>query len=172
MDVMTAFHGSLPIWSSNNGRKRISKNSSGIMLDICSGCRIIYIVIDDSNQVKEWTCSTNMTSAFVNDAKNLFMFHSGTCQNHHMVSFPYAITNTRGTTMLIQEKVSVNVIMSGKTYRKFIMVTSDGCYDSVSRIVADMVKQQWAEKNIEKFFWNYAWHLLWMSYNIHSDRWQ
>jgi hypothetical protein len=46
--------------------------------------------------------------------------------------------------------------MSGKTYRKFIIVTSDGCYDNVSRIVADMVKQQWAEKNIEKFFWNYA----------------
>ena len=66
------------------------------------------------------------------------------------------IPNTRGTKMLIQEKVSVNVIMSGKTYRKFIIVTSDGCYDNVSRIVADMVKQQWAEKNIEKFFWNYA----------------
>ena len=65
-------------------------------------------------------------------------------------------SNARGTTMLIQEKVSVNVVMSGKTYRKFIMVTSDGCYDSVSRIVADMVKQQWVGKNIEKFFWNYA----------------
>jgi hypothetical protein len=58
--------------------------------------------------------------------------------------------------MMIQEKVSVNVVMSGKTYRKFIMVTSDGCYDNVSRIVADMVKQQWAGLKIDKFFWNYA----------------
>jgi hypothetical protein len=65
-------------------------------------------------------------------------------------------TSARVRRMMIQEKVSVNVVMSGKTYRKFIIVTSDGCYDNVSRIVADMVKQQWAGKNIEKFFWNYA----------------
>ena len=28
------------------------------MLDFCSGCRIIYIVIDDSKQVKEMTMAT------------------------------------------------------------------------------------------------------------------
>ena len=95
MGVMTMFQGLWPIWSSNNGPEKISKNSSGIMLDICSGCRIIYIVIDDSNQVKEWTCSTNMTSAFVNDVKNLFTFPCGICRNRLTVSFLYAIWTSK-----------------------------------------------------------------------------
>jgi hypothetical protein len=58
--------------------------------------------------------------------------------------------------MTIQEKVAVNVVVGSKTYRKVVMINSDGCYDNVSRIVADMVKSQWAGLKIDKFFWNYA----------------
>ena len=74
------FHGLWPIWSSNNGPERISKNSSGIMLDFCSGCRIIYIVIDDSNEVKE----TEMSKYGMN-GERLERFTCGRCDDVYYI---------------------------------------------------------------------------------------
>ncbi len=74
------FHGLWPIWSSNNGQERISKNSSGIMLDIYSGCRIIYIVIDDSNEVKE----TEMSKYGMN-GERLERFTCGRCDDVYYI---------------------------------------------------------------------------------------
>lgn len=57
--------------------------------------------------------------------------------------------------MIIGERISITVISNGKKYRKVGDVNSDGSYDSVCKIVADIVKKEWQGIEIEKFYWNY-----------------
>ena len=57
--------------------------------------------------------------------------------------------------MIIGEKISITVVYKGKQYKSRFDINSDGSYDSVCKIVADIVKKEWQGLEIEKFYWNY-----------------
>ena len=57
--------------------------------------------------------------------------------------------------MIIGEKISITVVYKGKQYQSRFDINSDGSYDSVCKIVADIVRRSWQGLEIEKFYWNY-----------------
>lgn len=60
--------------------------------------------------------------------------------------------------MEIHEKVSVNVVSNGRTFRKVVNIISDGSYDQVNSVVKSYVTSTWKSKGlkVDTFFWNYA----------------
>ena len=59
-------------------------------------------------------------------------------------------------TMEIHEKVSVNVVSNGRTFRKVVNIISDGSYDQVNSVVKSYVTTTWKGLKVDTFFWNYA----------------
>jgi hypothetical protein len=57
--------------------------------------------------------------------------------------------------MIIGEKISITVVYKGKKYRSVFDINTDGSYDDVCRVAADIVKRAWQGLEIEKFYWNY-----------------
>lgn len=58
--------------------------------------------------------------------------------------------------MEIHEKVSVNVVSNGRTFRKVVNIISDGSYDQVNSVVKSYVTATWKGLKVDTFFWNYA----------------
>lgn len=59
-------------------------------------------------------------------------------------------------TMEIHEKIAVNVVSNGRTFRKVVNIISDGSYDQVNSVVKSYVTTTWKGLKVDTFFWNYA----------------
>ena len=58
--------------------------------------------------------------------------------------------------MMFTETVRITVLTNGKKYVRTVDIVSDGCYNLVQNIVADIVQSEWKEQEILQFYWNYA----------------
>lgn len=58
--------------------------------------------------------------------------------------------------MEIHEKVSVNVVSRGRTFRKVVNVISDGSYDQVNSVIKSYVAATWKGLQVDTFFWSYS----------------
>ena len=57
---------------------------------------------------------------------------------------------------MFTETVRITVVTHDKKYVRTMEIVSDGCYNVVQNIVADIVQSEWKEQEILRFYWNYA----------------
>ena len=57
---------------------------------------------------------------------------------------------------MFTETVRITVLTHSKKYVRTVDIVSDGCYNVVQNIVADIVQSEWKEWEILRFYWNYA----------------
>jgi hypothetical protein len=57
---------------------------------------------------------------------------------------------------MIHEKVAVTVVSNGRSFRKVVMVSSDGSYDQVNSVIKSYVKSAWKGLQVDLFSWSYT----------------